>query len=105
MGEQVECRNPDPGDHRSPFPPELSPAQQRSRVQSAGGELRARKPDRDLETPRPQSQAQPRAPPSPKDLAEPEVSLSPQPPSPRSLETPPRWRLSSQYRKEKGKWG
>lgn len=25
VGEQVEWRNPDPGDHRNPFPPELNP--------------------------------------------------------------------------------
>lgn len=74
QGRGVECRNPDPVDHRSPFPPELNPnpGEKQSAKSRRGNGERQKTRGRDLEKLKPQSQAQPHAPPFPKELAKPQ---------------------------------
>lgn len=90
----VECRNPDPGDHRSPFPPEPHPnlAEKQSAKSRRGNGERQKTRGRDLEKLKPQSQAQPCAPPFPEEPAKPQefpFSLSPLSPDPQGTPRPP----------------
>lgn len=71
-GGGVECRNPDLGDYRSPFPPELNPnpAEKQGAKGKRGKPERQKARSRDLEKLKPQSQAQPHAPPCPKGIGQ-----------------------------------
>lgn len=110
VGVVVECRNPGPGDLCRPFPPELNPntAEKQGAKERRGKRERQKARDRGLESWNLSHGHSRKLRPPPQELTEPqELVLQGSPPSlvPQCWETPSRWRLQCQYRKEKGKLG